>query len=341
LQLSSVDLLKNRLYSMADDRIAEVIEKWQSMTGTIETLPRPEETQMDYVRHTWIAMHGHVRDRFLYDKIRDVITNKQRAIEFSVHLASNAPLYAALFNPSSEIWSAYPASARRQLAALGAYGVKQVRPMLMAALAKFTQKEMIKLLDAAVCWTVRCSMANVGGGSLEVHYNRRAHEITTGSIKSTDAAAAAMRDIVPDDARFKAAVSTVTIRWSELARYYLQVLQRQADGEAEPQYVPNEAADEITLEHILPQDLKAACWEGIPFNERAPNCYRLGNLVLLQATPNSKLSNGSYAEKKPELRKSKFSLTKETAGFSKWGPEQIAKRQEKLADLALKAWPLT
>ncbi len=310
------------------------------MTGVIETLPRPEETQMDYVRHTWIALYGHVRDRFLYDKIRDTIKNKQTAVDFSVHLASNAPLYAALFNPSSEIWASYPATARKQLAVLASYGVKQVGPMLLAALENFSRAEVVKLLDGAVCWTVRCLMANVGGGSLEIHYNRRAHEITTGVIKNTSAAAKAMREIVPDNARFESAVSTASIGWAELARYYLQVLQREADGESEPQYVPNEASDVITLEHILPQDLDALAWQHIPRNVREENCHRLGNLVLLQATPNSDLGNGGYDVKRPVLSKSKFSLTKGAAQFNKWGPEEIAQRQENLAALAIRAWPL-
>jgi hypothetical protein len=62
--------------------------------------------------------------------------------------------------------------------------------------------------------------------------------------------------------------------------------------------------------------------------------------VLLTGTVKSKLGNVGYADKQQALSASEYSLTREAAGFSTWGVDEIAKRQECLAELAIKTWPL-
>jgi hypothetical protein len=338
LRLSAADLLKNRLYGMAADRIDEVIDRWQKMVGALETLEDEEETLLVYIRHLWIALHGHVRSRQLYDKIRDTITNKQMAVDLSVQLENNAPRYAALLNPSHEIWAGYDPNVRKRVDTLGVFNVTQVRPLLLAAIDKFTKPEVSKLVHLCVSWSARCLLGGVPSGTLEGFYNRCAYEITQGKFKNSQDVTDAMVGIVPDDATFKARVSTARVATPAVARYYLRALQRQADGEVEAQYVPNEGG-EITLEHILPEHPRKG-WEHITHDDFSQNYHRLGNLALLQATPNSGIGNVSYDKKKPELAKSKFSLTCDAANAKAWGPAEIATRQEKLAELAVKTWPL-
>jgi hypothetical protein len=183
-------------------------------------------------------------------------------------------------------------------------------------------------------------MCSVFGGSLEIHYNRAAKAITDGEIKTVAEAAKAMATIIPDNQQFRNGVATARITWEPLARYYLSVLQRTADGEKEPQYIPNDAPD-VTLEHILPENPDAS-WNYISEADHKAFYARLGNLALLQFTPNSQLGNISYDIKKSTLAASEFSLTQEAAQFNEpWGPATISKRQERLADLAVKAWPLS
>lgn len=338
LQLSAADLLKNRLYGMANERIGEVMERWQAMAGALDALPDPEETLLLYIRHLWISLHGPVRSRFLYDKIRDSIGNKQATIDLSTQLEVNAPRYAALLNSTHELWAGYDPKVRKHVATLAFIGVKQVRPLLLSALDKFTNAEIRKLLESCVSWTVRCLISGVGGGTLEGYYNRAAFEVRADRIGDTEALTKFMLQIIPDDARFEAAAATARVGWSPLARYYLRILQREADGQKEAQYVPSEDTD-ITLEHILPESPQKG-WEHISAEDKLAHSHRLGNLVLLQATRNSSLGNLPYSEKKSELLKSEFSLTREAGEFGQWGPTEITERQKRLAELAVKAWPL-
>lgn len=338
LKLSSADLLKNHLYAVADDRRDEVIQKWQSMTAVLETIEGEEENVVEYVRCYWVTGHGHTRTKFLYDKIKEKTTNKSKALALASELEEASQDYAAILLSSHEKLASRGQNVRTKIEVLRSLGVTQLRPLLLAAFRKFSQKEFDKLLDACVSWSVRTLLSGVPSGTIEDYYARNAFEITTNKIKKTSDVKSDLSKIIPDDARFKMAVATAHVANHHLARYYLRALQRCADGQREPQYIPNPGA-EVTLEHILPAK-PGEDWKHMTPEEQKANLNRLGNQVLLSATVNSKLGNASFKIKKPALCAAEYSLTREAATFDSWGVAEIAKRQDRLAELAVKTWPL-
>lgn len=338
LKLSAADLLKNHLYATGDDRRDEVIQKWQSMAAILETIEGEEENLVEYVRCFWITRNGHTRTKDLYDKIKLATTNKTKAVALAADLESTAQDYAAILLASHDKWASRGASLRAKIEVLRSLGVTQLRPLLLAALSKFSDKQFEQLLDACVSWSVRSLLAGVPSGTLEGYYSRNAHEIARGKIRKASQVKSDLIKVIPDDNRFKLAVSTAHVANTALARYYLRALQRKADGEKEPQYVPNPGS-EITLEHIIPQK-PGEGWEHLTADEVKANTNRLGNLALLTGTVNSKIGNVSYRDKKPALAASGYSLTREAGSFSCWGVAEVTKRQERLADLAVKTWSL-
>ena len=60
----------------------------------------------------------------------------------------------------------------------------------------------------------------------------------------------------------------------------------------------------------------------------------------MTGTINSKLGNEEYSAKKAALLASDYSLAKEAGGYTKWGLEEIALQQARLAKLAIVTWPL-
>lgn len=78
-------------------------------------------------------------------------------------------------------------------------------------------------------------------------------------------------------------------------------------------------------------------------DEETANAYlkRLGNLSLLEAKQNVDSDNKPFNQKKAIYQKSKFTLTEMVAQKSEWNIDAINERQEKLAKLASKAWPLS
>jgi len=338
LRLSAADLLKNYLYAKAEDRKNEAVQKWQSMCGVLESIEGEEDGIVDFIRFFWIAEHGPTRSKDLYDSIKRAITNKTKAVAFASQLEATSQDYAAVLTSSHDAWGSYQPSVRKKIETLRSLGVTQVRPVLLAAFRRFHRKELEKLIHACICWSVRCLISGVPSGTLEGHYGRNAQQISAGKIKNVGELTNEMAKIVPDDQRFRAAAATANVANAALARYYLRALQLQADGSKEPQYVPSDES-EITLEHILPQK-PGAGWEHVTAEEFKANYNRLGNQALLTGTVNSKLGNAEYGVKKPALKASAFSLTRSAAGHEQWGVAQISQRQEKLADLAVLAWPV-
>jgi hypothetical protein len=342
LRPSAADLLKNHLFGLAANRLEEAERNWIAMTGALDTVAdADEDIVVDYVRHLWISQNGPTRTRELFDKIKHEVSTRQSAVDLSSQLAQNAIFYAALLNPAHDFWNPYGPSARKHIATLQNLGMKQLRPVLLAGLKKFQQAEISPFLLMLVCWAVRFLVTGgAGSGVLEGHYGRSAQQIHSNHIANISQLASAMIAVVPPDQAFRSAFSTVRVSKAHLARYYLRALQLKADREQEPQYVPNDDASDINLEHILPQTPSVE-WTGLDTDTFRANTNRMGNLVLLQSGPNRLAGNSGYETKRPVLQTSAFSLTRSAGTFPVWGPNEIAVRQSSLADLAVETWPFT
>ena len=109
-------------------------------------------------------------------------------------------------------------------------------------------------------------------------------------------------------------------------------------NEAEPEWIPNEDTV-ITLEHVLPQN-PGDNWPGIESAIHSTYYRRLGNMALLAGKPNRSIGNDPFEEKKRVFEASNYRLTEEVATERVWGPAEIEKRQGRLSELAVRAWPL-
>jgi hypothetical protein len=336
LDLAISDLLKNFLFKKADNRINEALQYWTNMLGALSAVDAEKYT-VGYIRHVWAAEHGLIRERELYESIKDKTTSKQSAINFVKLLSDSAKFYAAILNPSSEVWADYGETTRRHIKTLQLLRMTQMRPLLLAILRSFGKKDVQQSLKLLVSWAVRFLLAGkLGSSDLENFYASKAKEVTTKKINNyaqlrTQGAAA-----VPTDAQFKTAFAAANVSSAYLARYYLQALENSAAKASNPELIPDDNPDHVNLEHILPQNPDAS-WK-IDKSVLDTHLTKLGNLVLISSVVNSKIGNISFAEKKKSLAKSEIKLTKDVAAIAKWGRDEIEARQLKLADLAVKTW---
>ena len=148
-----------------------------------------------------------------------------------------------------------------------------------------------------------------------------------------------MSPFIATDTEFEEAFKNLRVSREYLARYYLRCLETVARNQPHPAWIPNEDTDAVNLEHVLPRSFQA---HGNQLDEETAGAYlkRLGNLALLEAKKNNGIDNFPFSDKKPVLQSSTFKLTEMIGAESDWGIKQIKERQEKLAKLALKAWPL-
>ncbi|WP_420120272.1 GmrSD restriction endonuclease domain-containing protein [Nakamurella sp.] len=100
------------------------------------------------------------------------------------------------------------------------------------------------------------------------------------------------------------------------------------------------------IEHVLPQKWQDN-WpvDGLDAEiERAAHVHRLGNLTLLTASLNSKVSNGDWRTKRDALRDHDTLLLNsrllKQAGDSAWSESTIQARTRQLVDMLLAIWPV-
>ncbi|PYJ84503.1 MAG: hypothetical protein DME22_12585 [Verrucomicrobia bacterium] len=332
LKLSAADLLKNYLHATAEGLRNDVIQKWASMTGTLETVEGEEENVVEYIRCFWVSRYGHTRTRYLYDKIKDRITNPGRAIALLSSLEEAAQDYAAIIMASHERTTDRGEHVKSNIATLKTLGVTQLRPMLLSAFAKLKHGQFDKLLEKSVVWSVRFMVTGTPSGTIEGYYAKIAADIWSGKTKTAKAAADSIKQIVPEDEEFKIAFANVSESKEKIARYYLQALQFAKDKST--------LRSDLTLEHILPKK-RDDNWKHFSEDDHRANVHRLGNL-----TPMDEEKNGAIQGKGYDFKRTIFaadadsSLTRDVAKYDKWTMSAIAKRQKELAEIAVVAWPL-
>ncbi|HVZ74230.1 MAG TPA: DUF262 domain-containing protein [Polyangia bacterium] len=339
--LTIADLLKNYLFGHAGTKLNAVRDGWMQVLGALE-ISAENSLFTTFLRHYWSSHHGATRERELYKSIKEHVATEKQVVEFIADLQSAAQLYSALLSTSHEYWDELGGTVRANVESLLRLDLEQNRPLLLAALQHLQTKEKKRLLRSLVSWSVRgVVVGGIGGGTAEKAYCRAAMKIRKGEIKTTVDVLTEIKAIVPSDADFRDSFMVFRVPKAGLARYFLIALEKTLRGEDEPEFVPNANEDQVNLEHVLPKRASKADW-GSSFNsdERKDYLHRLGNLALLQKGPNGLIGNKPFVDKKTVLKKSTFKLTAEVADNSDWTKEKIAERQERLAKLATRTWPL-
>ncbi|HUX67525.1 MAG TPA: DUF262 domain-containing protein [Terriglobales bacterium] len=337
LRLSAADLLKNYLLAQSGDRVAEVQQHWFGMVGVLEAVGDTRELLVTYIRHLWISREEHTKEKDLYDTIKKNTNSKQKSIDLAASLFGEAKTYSAIINPGDDHWNPYRPEVRKSVELLtDLLGVEQLRPLLLSVANSFSKDEINSALPAIVNWSVRFLVSGgLGSGVVEMRYAKAAQEIRRGVITTTAGLAEALREVIPADSNFYADFAKARVSKNAIARYYLRVLEQQERGEKEPQFIPNDDPNEINLEHVMTLN-----WTNEPEDVVRAHYRRLGNMVLLQATSNSTIGNSPFAQKQPTLIGSEFVLTRAVGQLPDWNSALIGQRQDRLAGLALKAWPI-
>lgn len=336
LELSAVDLIKNYMFGRAKDgnNFEAVKANWKLMIGNLESMGE-EERVRNCIRHYWISKKGVVRTQDLFKSLKNDHHSATQVKELSDNLQRISTTYAALVSPSSPVWNQYPASARESLEALKTLGISQTRPLLLAAVENFSIPECGKLLISLEGWAVRLIAAgSLGTGSLEQVFGRIAKEISDRRLKSAKDIEMKIKGDIPEDKQFAADFAAMTVGNHQIAKYFLRSLEL----EAKPYLVPSKT-EQITLEHVMPEN-RSDDWKHISEDTHTAYVHRLGNLALLLNVDNSTFKDKGFSVKKPIFAGVKLiELTNMIGNCEDWNVEEITKRQEFMAERAVRAWP--
>lgn len=339
LTLSTTDLLKNYLFGKAGANLSEVRQNWITMAALLDG-PGGEALTLLYLRHVWASYSGLTREKELFDKVKEKVATQESVLGFSKQLVENARLYSCLLNPSDDFWKSYGNGARHSISVLLELRFTQPRPLMLAVISKFDAKQCERFFNFLVTCSIRFTVVGaLGSSALENFYSNQAAAIRKGEIGSVDDLIKILCKEVPDDNYFRSAFESARVSSPIHARYYLRAMESSILGK-ELEFVPNENPDVVTLEHVVPRNPEGGVWGEFSEDEVDVYAKRLGNLALLKKGANSALGNKPFEEKKKILSDSDFLLTKEIAQFNEWNKDAIESRQKKLAEVAIKTWPI-
>jgi hypothetical protein len=339
LRVSQSDLVKNYLFRETNSRIEEAQQKWATMNGALEAVD-DEEIAITFLRHLLISLHGHIREREVLEKVKERVRGRAPALEFLDTLSSAASDYVALLTPTHHKWLDSGLGMREQVRILLLLRVTPLRPLMLAVARTFLASEAEVAFRHFVFWSVRLLIAgDARSGRVEQALAEAARKVSAGEIRTAKELTAELRRVLPDDFAFQSAFSRATVANHRWARYYLRTLERVQQSKPEPEWVPNEETV-ITLEHVLPEN-PGVNWPEIQPAVHSAYYRRLGNMVLLPETPNRNIGNDSFDDKKLSYQQSSYVLTREVGESMQWDPIDIEQRQERLASLAVKAWPVS
>jgi hypothetical protein len=340
LRASQADILKNYFFSKAGARLPEAQMMWNAITTATESLGGDENDRLvTYLRHFWITSHGPTKDRELAAQIKDEITGETKTLQFLRDASAAVRDYVALWSSHDPKWAAYSAATRYSVETFAAHlQVQQIRPLMFAVSRSFDPVETDKAFRLFVSWSVRFLIYGGRGGMLDTQYSLRARDVGTKHIATARALREAMKEYVPTDSQFEEAFASTRVSRARLARYYLRAIDKTIKSDPQPEFVANEEAEQITLEHVLPLSPSQE-WDADTGSAQAAQ-RMLGNMVLLRANQNRDLGNMSFEEKVKVFQQSGYSITNQVSAYAKWGMAEIRKRQTEMAKIAVRTWSL-
>lgn len=344
LILAQTDLLKNHLFSRAGDYLDEVQFMWVEMAAKIEE-ELGESSILNYIKHFWSSRHGLTREKNkeLYKSISEAKKSPTDVRDFVKELNDDTKLYLAIFNDKDNYWAEHTENSKKYIETLNYLELEQYRPLVLSILKRFSDKKEVELsLKLIVTWVVRNLItSSLGGGALESEYAELAKKIFTSKIKTSSEFRNNLKNI-PSDQTFKDKLLTVSLSKEKLARYYLRAIESQYKGNGStPECIVDNAPNVVDLEHVLPKKPKEGEWKNFTKDEIIEYKNRLGNLTVMAKKKNSDLKSESFDKKKEVYKTSEIKITKEIEEkYSEWNKENIIKRQEFLAEIAVKTWNL-
>lgn len=336
LELSSTDLLKNYLFSRvkAQADLAALQRRWRQLIGTVKHERFPE-----FLRYHLLCRFPQVRKQRLFKTVRDQVQTAADVFTLVEALEARADLFAALDDSAHEYWLDLPA-AKPHVRDLALFGVRQHTPLVFAAWERLSRDDFVRVLKLLCVLSFRYTV--VGGlntNELEPAYHTAAKGLLDGVITRPAGVFDSLRGILVDDERFVRDFASKEIdthgRRKRLVKYVLCKLESDASGVNR-----DWETDPATIEHVLPENPSAAWDEAFAPERQKDFTYRLGNLLLLEASINRACHNAEFAHKVPLYAGSNYRTTLDLAasGTSEWTPATVHARQAQMAQRAAHVW---
>jgi uncharacterized protein with ParB-like and HNH nuclease domain len=334
-ELTVTDLLKNYIFSLAqgaDVDMQHIKMLWNDIIALTDLDRFPT-----FLRHFWNSQNELVRKDGLFKAVKRNVHQRSDAFRLLESLQRYANIYDALGKPYDSLWND---SKDRQeyIQALDVFKVTQPFPLLMVAFEQLPEQEFTRLLRMCVVIAFRYNViSGLNPNQMESAYNKAAIKVHKGIHNTAQSIFQDLKDIYPEDERFKAAFAAKTLhakRYKPLVRYILYAIENALNSSIQRPF----ATDKGTIEHILPES-PSESWSAFFSEEDQGNfIHRLGNYTLLEEAKNRDCTNLDFQHKREIYAHSQYLLSSATLDYDEWNPSSMKQRQEMLAKKAATIW---
>jgi hypothetical protein len=332
IDLSVLDLLKNHIFREAGQQNQSLMQRnWTRLLAHLG------DGKSDiFLKAFWTSRYGRIQRGRLFHELKQMYPNRTQVLSLSSELANIAETYADLDIADSELWRQYSAASQEHIHALSILGSLQTRPILLAALERFSPEHIERLLDRLLTLIVRYQLIGRGRtGRLEISAAAAAEGIYSKRLLTPQDVWQQLRPIIPPNEEFEQDFIAYEERDATRARWLLRELElerwRQQNPNRGPQVVPLTDPNKVNLEHILPKNPDNS-WDLVKAQDAdvvRDCCDRFGNLCLLDKASNKKEAARAYQAKAQAVyATSEFLLTKElSTQYQEWNRMAIEERQ--------------
>lgn len=336
--LSVGDLVKNYLTKLVKARNAAVDipkDKWAKIRDNIESTTVDLDIDT-FLLHVWLSKYEFTTTKTLFKKLKTNIKSPQ-ANSFLDGLVKDSEIYKTIFDTQIRKWNRNDLPIKGSLDALYSFKVTQQTPMVLSIMREYNGNKLrfkyaVEALEAIehfhYIFTAITSQRSSGGiASMYSIYARKLSTVKddAGKLAVIRELRQKMKDKLPTYEEFSA--SFKTIKFTDHYTKQKKIIQYTL-SKVDKYFSHNGIAvnyDQMTIEHILPQNPKSK------EAEHYEHVGMMGNLILVDEKTNGILANKSFAEKKAILAKKNFYLDETINAAKDWTNEEIAIRTEKMA----------
>lgn len=332
--LEPSDLVKAHLLTLLPKRSAldKPLEKWESVVDLLDqNIPPLDHT--DFLLASWRSRYGATTQKKLHKAVHKSI-KQARASQFLDELVCDVKIYRDAIDPGNRTWTREAKDAQHSLKFLRDFGIRQPMPLLVSALREYSEKRIrvnqLKRLLRAVedyhfTWNVMAHKSSSGG--ISQFYGKAAREILSCEDKkkrgqTIDSIVLDLRKKRPSEVEF---VESTKRLWltndKENDKKVVQyILARMYRHNSETDVVD---FSRMTIEHLMPQSSKS------------DHVGRIGNLIMISESLNTKLDNKMWSKKQQILKQIRNEwIPEDILKDSVWNDESIQKRTDSIARLA-------
>ncbi|MEA5533052.1 DUF262 domain-containing protein [Crocosphaera sp. XPORK-15E] len=337
--LTQADLIRNYFFmKIKTDKQESVYQQyWLPMQDSLG------DNLTEFIRHYLTKSGNVVKQNDVYFVIKEQINNKE-ALLYLQDLVKFSKYYAKLLDPNLE----QQEQVRKCLHRINRLDIATVYPFLLNYYDEWTQNQItqqdfidvLKIIENFILRRFVCNIQTQG-------LNRIFASLYLQIIKDIDLASQTLVDRLklvlqtqgyPKDNEFREGLIQVKLyggNRSEKAKIILESIEESFNHKEQVSF------DNLSIEHIMPQKLTDWWQQHLGEDWEITHellIHSLGNLTLTASEYNSSISNHNFSDKQKQFNNSHLELNKYFGNQETWKREDIEKRAEYLADIALKIW---